>query len=109
MEEICFPIKARKKLPKHGTLEEENVIDMGTKKKKQPQTNVMDSRVWCNGFACRCLLCIHHPSSIPKRYRNSVFRYVDSNNFEDCKRWEAVAALREHKKKLEKGNENKSL
>ncbi len=82
---------------------------MGTKKKKLQQSNMMDNRRWCNGFACRSLLCKYHPNNIPKRYKNSAFRYVDSNNFEECKRWDAVAALREQRKKMENKNENKSL
>jgi hypothetical protein len=71
---------------------------MGTRKhiaKPKPKKTVtIDSRRWCNGFACRNLLCIHHPSNIPERYRNTVFRYVDCSNFADCGRWEVVEALK---------------
>ena len=76
------------------------VIDMGKKK------NTIDSRRWCNGFTCRFFDCKWHPGSIPQKYRNSVFRYVDPNNFDHCERWEAVAARQEQEKRKEQKNED---
>ena len=83
------------------------VIDMGTKKRNQK--NVVDSRRWCNGFSCRNKGCKRHPENIPMKYRNSVFRYIDSSNFPECNRKEYVAALKEQIKRMEEGNGNEPL
>ena len=77
---------------------------MGNKKKQQKQPDILNSMRWCNAWSCREFDCPRHPNNIPKRYRNSAFRYVDSSNFEHCMRWEAIAARKEQEK--EKENED---
>lgn len=79
------------------------------KKKEQAHTNILNSMRWCNGFACRYYDCEHHPNNIPKKYRNSAFRYVDSSNFSHCPRWEAIDARNNEKKRKEQENEDNDL
>ncbi len=81
------------------------VIDMGNK--KQTKQNILNSMRWCNAWSCREFDCPRHPDNIPNRYRNSAFRYVDSSNFEHCKRWENVAARKKQEK--EQKNEDNVL